>query len=106
MLKELGKLHRGTLPSELVEQIKAWGGYYGHAAAETLTLIEFRDQATMDELANHPELQVHFTPFPTQDRALAIVPAQELARVKEILEQFGVRVTNGLKHPKSSPTSK
>ena len=96
LLEELDKLHRGSLPSKLVEQIKAWGGYYGHAAAETLTLIEFRDQAALEELANHPELQACLTPFPTKDRALATVSAKELVRVKEILEQFGVHVADGL----------
>ncbi|MFN3761609.1 MAG: helicase-associated domain-containing protein, partial [Anaerolineae bacterium] len=43
ILEELHRLHRGPFPDRLAEQIKAWGGYYGHAAAETLTLIEFRD---------------------------------------------------------------
>jgi len=97
LLGELTKLHRGTVPPTLTEQIKAWGGYYGRAAAETLTLIEFRDQATMEELINHPDLKAYLTPFPAQGRALAIVPAKNLAQVKKILARFGVRVTDGLR---------
>ena len=97
LLDELGHLHRGSLPDKLVEQVKAWGGYYGRAAAETLTLIEFRDRAALDELREHPDLQAYLTPFPAQDRALAVVPAEELARVKEILAFFGVRVKDGLR---------
>ncbi len=97
LLEELNKLHRGPFPSTLVEQIKAWGGYYGQAAVETLTLIEFRDQAALDELREHPELQAHLTPFPAGDRALAIVSVEKLAQVKEILARFGVRVRDGLR---------
>ena len=36
------------------------------------------------------------TPFPAGDRALAIVPAEQLAQVKEILARFGVSVREGL----------
>ncbi|MFN2232557.1 MAG: helicase-associated domain-containing protein, partial [Anaerolineae bacterium] len=38
LLEELERLHCGHVPPRLVERIKAWGGYYGQAAAETLTL--------------------------------------------------------------------
>ena len=96
LLEELGKLHRGTFPGQLIEQLKAWGGYYGRAAAETLTLIEFRDRVALEELVSHPDLQPYLTPFPTQDRALAVVPTGKLSHVKEILARFGVRVTEGL----------
>ncbi len=96
LLDELGKLYRGPLPGALAEQVKAWGGYYGHAAAETLTLIEFRDRTALDELREHPELQAYLTLFPAGNRALAIVPAEKLAQVKEVLARFGVRVRDGL----------
>ncbi|HEY74379.1 MAG TPA: hypothetical protein G4N99_14050 [Thermoflexia bacterium] len=96
LLEELGKLHRGPLPTELTRRLKAWGSYYGSAAAETLTLVEFRDQAALDELITHPDLQPYLTPFPTADRALAVVPAEKLPQVKEILGQFGVQVKEGL----------
>jgi len=97
MLEELKKLHRGSFPARLIEQIKAWGGYYGDAAIETLTLIEFRDQAALDELRGQANLQELLTPFPAKDRALAVVPTQALEEVKEILERFGVRVAGGLR---------
>jgi hypothetical protein len=80
-----------------VEQIKAWGGYYGDAAAETLTLIELHDRTVLDELAQHPELQAHLTPFSAGERALAVVQGEKLAQVKEILARFGVRVADGLR---------
>ncbi|MFL7808446.1 MAG: helicase-associated domain-containing protein, partial [Anaerolineae bacterium] len=66
LLEELERLHRGHVPPRLVERIKAWGGYYGQAAAETLTLIEFDDQVTLDELQARPDLAPYLTPFPAQ----------------------------------------
>lgn len=96
ILEELAKLHRGPFPRQLAEQIKAWGGYYGRAAVDTLTLIEFRDQAALDELSRHPDLQVYLTPFPAGDRALAVVPTGKLVEVKEILSRLGVQIKDGL----------
>jgi hypothetical protein len=97
LLAELGKLHRGALPGDLVMQVKAWGGYYGQAAVETLTLLEFRDQETLQEVAQLPEARDYLTLFPSQDRALAIVLAEKLAQVKAILAQLGVPVKDGLR---------
>ncbi|MEA3342173.1 MAG: helicase-associated domain-containing protein [Chloroflexota bacterium] len=96
LLDELTKLHRGSFPAQLVERLKAWGNYYGDASAETLTLIEFRDQAALEELRQHAELQEYLLPFSSEKRALAVVPEERLAQVKEILARFGVRVTEGL----------
>jgi hypothetical protein len=96
LLAELGKLQRGTLPANLAEQIRAWGGYYGQASAETLTLIEFRDQETLDELRQQPDLQPYLVPFAAGNRALAAVPGDKLAEVKEILARFGLSTREGL----------
>jgi hypothetical protein len=98
LFEELDRLQRGSLPAELIEQIKAWGGYYGSAAVETLTLIEFSDKAAMEELSRHALLQPHLTPFPVDGRALAIVPDDRLEQVKQILADFGIAVKTGLKY--------
>jgi hypothetical protein len=95
LLEELAKLHRGEFPQELVEQLKAWGGYYGNAAVETLTLIEFRDQDILAELETHPSLQPYLSPFPAGNRALAVVPRDKLAEVHDILTSLGVRLREG-----------
>ncbi len=97
ILDELRRLHRGPFPDSLAERIKAWGGYYGHAAAETLTLIEFQDLTALEELRQHPQLRAYLTPFPAGDRALAIIPTEKLNEVKEVLARFGVRVRAGLR---------
>lgn len=96
ILDELGKLHRGVLPGELIERIKRWGGYYGDAAVETLTLVEFRDRATLDELRKNLDLKSLMLPFPAGNRALAIVPRDELDRVREILTRLGVQIREGI----------
>jgi hypothetical protein len=98
LLEELGKLHRGPLPDRLVEQVKAWGGYYGNAAAETLTLIEFANRTALDELAQQPDLRALLTPFSAGERALAAVADGNLAQVSEILARYGVRVAGSLRH--------
>ncbi len=96
LLEELARLHRGPLPPALVERVKAWGGYYGDAAVETVTLVEFADAEALDELLERPDLQALLTPFPAGTRALAMVPAGRLAELKEILAALGMRVREGL----------
>ena len=92
VVAELVRLNRGKLPENLVTQIKAWGGYYGAAAVETLTLIEFRDRETLDELLKHEGLRPHLQPFPTQDRALVVVSEASLNQVRQILIELGMSI--------------
>lgn len=96
ILDELGRLHRGRLPASLVEQVKAWGGYYGSAAVGTYTLVEFRDRETLAELRQHPDLRHVLQPFPAGDRALAMVPPDQLAVVRSLLARLGVKVVDGI----------
>lgn len=96
LLEELGRLHRGSVPESVREKVKAWGDYYGNAAAGTVTLIEFRDQETLEELRQHPDLKPYLTPFSAGSRALAAVAGDRLAEVQEILARFGVSVRSGL----------
>jgi hypothetical protein len=96
LLEELGKLHRGLFPQALTEQIKAWGGYYGDAATETVTLIEFRDQDALEELKAHPDLQPYLIPFPAGNRALATVPGDKMPKIREILAGLGVGLRDRL----------
>jgi len=50
----------------------------------------------LDELRTQPELRAHLTAFRAGERALAVVSEGDLARVKEILAQLGIRVRDGL----------
>ncbi len=96
LLDDLARLHRGPLPDEITTQVKAWGGYYGNAATETLTLVEFRDHETMAELLTHPDLQAKLTPFPTTDRAIATVAPVDLDAVKTTLISLGMNIEEQL----------
>ncbi len=96
VLDEMAALQRGPLPEALVEKVKAWGGYYGSAAVETLTLIEFRDRDALAELCKLPELVPLLKPFPAGNRALAVVESNRLGEVEAILARLGVPVRTGL----------
>jgi hypothetical protein len=88
----LKQLHRGRLPKEIVERVKAWSGYYGRAAVSRLILVEFRDLPALEELREVPELHECLTPFPAGERALAVVAEEKLDQVREVLARLGVEV--------------
>lgn len=96
LLDELWKLQRGALPAAVVTLVKQWGAYYGEAGAASVTLLEFRDPQALQELLTYPELQGHLTPFAAGNRALAVVPAKQLATVKRVLQTLGVALKEGL----------
>jgi hypothetical protein len=93
IIDELHKLHRGRLPKTIVEQVKAWGGYYGAATVGTMTLFEFRDQETLNELRQHSELKDLLHPFPAGKRALAVVDGEMVTAVQAILVRLGIKIT-------------
>ncbi len=96
VLAELQKLHRGKLPEAVAVMVKKWGGYYGHAAVETITLLELSSREVMDELLRHPELKGFLTPFATTDRALVVVAPDHLEQVKNELANLGIALKEGL----------
>ena len=69
------------------------GRLYGNASVGTLTLLEFRDQETLAELLQLPELQDVLRPFPAGNRALATVEKSNLTAVRQILTRLGVHLT-------------
>jgi len=97
ILEDLAALHRGELPASVQERVRAWGGYYGDAAVQTLTLIEFQGTATLEALRADPELGRYLLPFAAGERALAVVPEQKLAELREALARFGVSIRDGLR---------
>ncbi len=95
IIDELGKLNRGPLPNALVEQIRAWSGYYGRATVATVTLFEFRDQETLAELRALPELKDLLQPFAAGNRALARVDDEQVTAVQAILTRLGLEFKSG-----------
>ncbi|MCB8959566.1 MAG: helicase-associated domain-containing protein, partial [Ardenticatenales bacterium] len=92
IIDELRRLHRGRLPEVIVRQVKAWGGYYGAAAAGEVHLFEFRDQEALAELCQLAELRELLQPFAAGNRALAVVAADQVAAVQAILAQLGIPI--------------
>ncbi len=95
-LDDLQRLNYGKLPTQLVSKIKAWGNYYGNVAIDTLTLIEFRDADIMAELMRHPALQGVLSPLRGTTRALAVLSAEKLPQVEQILTELGISVRHGI----------
>ena len=91
-MEELAQLQRGDLPRNVERLVKAWGGYYGSARIDRVTLIAFQDKATLDEILEHPDLAGRLTPFPSDKRALAAVSEEDLAHVTGVLERLGARI--------------
>ncbi len=95
LLAELAALSQSPLADPLVEQIKAWGSYYGNAGIAQVTLIEFQSRAVLDELLKVADLTKRLRAFDDK-QPLAIVADKEVAAVKKTLERLGVPVKNGI----------
>jgi hypothetical protein len=65
---------------------------------ETLTLVEFSDQETLDELLERPELRGDLIPFAPGKgkRALAIIAEGRREQVEEALRRLGVRTKGAI----------
>jgi len=89
ILDRLRSLHLGPLPRWVEIKVRAWGHYYGTAAGQTVTLVQFRDERTLKELLAEPELKGGILrPFePDEERALALVSAKDLDSLHEILAE-------------------
>lgn len=92
LIEQLEELANGPLPPDLVARVKQWSDYYGAARISTLTLIEFRDRETLEELLAHPDLKRRLRPYPAGDRALATVSTAHLQQVEAVLNELGVEV--------------
>jgi hypothetical protein len=92
MIARLRHVHRGEIPAKLVTRLKAWGKYFGGAKLGMVTLIEFRDEHARGELLGDPELKPYLERFEAGKRPLALVRAESLERVKELLAERGVDI--------------
>ena len=97
ILSRLQALHIGPLPRWVEIKVRAWGHYYGDAAMQTLTLVQFRDRNTLLELLREPELKGLLQIFTLdKDRALAVVSAEDPASLREALIQRGIEIRDRL----------
>jgi hypothetical protein len=86
----------GGVPAALQQQIKAWASYYGAATVQTLTLVQFKSQETLEELLTDPALARVLKPWPPQAKiGMARVAPEDLAAVRGLLAERGVEVRDG-----------
>jgi hypothetical protein len=93
ILSTLRQLTGAEPPPALTARIKAWSRHYGDANLRTITLVEFQDQATLEELLADPELKPYLTPFkPGVGLGLATVEPTQVETLKRLLAARGVSV--------------
>jgi hypothetical protein len=91
IVNELAALSLGGVPALLERRIKAWAKHYGDASAHALTLVQFRDQAALDELLADSELAALLKPFhPEAKLGLATTLPKHLERLRGLLAARGV----------------
>jgi len=94
IITSLDTLALGGVPPVLQARIKAWSKHFGDATAQTLTLIQFRDQDALNELRGDPILSRYLKPFKPEARlGLAVVKPGDIAAVQALLAERGVELT-------------
>ncbi|MCX7708178.1 MAG: helicase-associated domain-containing protein [Anaerolineae bacterium] len=93
ILERLSSLTHEAIPDGLQMQVKSWSKHYGVARISTLTLIQFRDQETLNDLRQDPELAKLLQPFYPEARlGLALVADRHRQELVRLLEARGVEV--------------
>ncbi len=93
ILEALSSLTGRQVSETLQAQIKAWSKHYGTAYITDLTLVQFRDQDTLDDLRRDPELTNLLQPFHPEARlGLAVVATDRREELKALLAARGVEV--------------
>jgi hypothetical protein len=94
ILATLDEMAVGGVPDALAARIKAWSRHYGSASLLAVTLIQFRDQAALDELLQDGELARYLRPFKPEARlGLAVVEPAHVKRARDLLAERGVEVS-------------
>jgi hypothetical protein len=93
IIAALNAMAVGGVPAALQQQIKAWASYYGAATVQTVTLVQFKSQETLEELLANPALARVLKPWPPQAKlGMARVATEDLAAVRGLLAERGVEV--------------
>ena len=102
VLETLRAAAGAALPEGLEAQIKAWSRHYGSASMQTLTIVRFKDQETLDELLRDRVLRRLMEPFERGARlGLAAADPNRLDELVAALTERGVEVVTA-QEPRSS----
>jgi hypothetical protein len=97
ILDRLRAYYTGPLPRQIMLKVRAWGKYYGDVSLQTITLLQVRDKEALQELMNEPEFEGLLHPFaPAGEKALAVVAAEDLEALYEVLAERNIEVEEGL----------
>jgi hypothetical protein len=97
ILDRLRAYYTGPLPRRITLKVRAWGKYYGDVSLQTITLIQVKDKETLQELMGEPEFDGLLHPFaPDGKKALAVVAAENLDALHEVLAERNIEVEEGL----------
>lgn len=93
IVSRLQDMSGAPLPEEVAIKIRAWAKYYGNAELEKVVLLQFKDQNTLQELLDDPELGrlLNEYVFPA-GKALARIQPQDLEKLRLLLAERGVDI--------------
>jgi hypothetical protein len=98
ILARLRALHLGPLPRWIEIKVRAWAQHYGNAAVQAITLVQIKDEGTLQELLAEPEMEGLLTPFaPQKGKALAVVDTDKLEALLEAFAERGIQIKEQLK---------
>jgi hypothetical protein len=91
ILKELAKVAAGPIPPELEKKILAWSGHFGHAHLEEALLLRFKDEKTLKDLLQDPDLQEMLRPLqPSEVKVTVKIKLSDRQRLLQLLEERGI----------------
>lgn len=93
IIAALAEMAMGGVPAPLQQQIKVWAGAYGTATVQTVTVVQFRSQETLEDLLTDPALARLLRPWPPKSLSgMAQVAPADVAAVRALLAERGVEV--------------
>ena len=92
ILAELKQLADREVSVVLEKRILAWSGHYGDAELEETVLVHLRNEDTLHELLEDPELGPLLRPLDDgRTRSTARVRPKDLDRLRMLLEERGIK---------------
>jgi hypothetical protein len=79
------------LTAALEQRILTWSGLYGHAQAEPVTLLRFKNETALQHLLRAPEISLLLRKLrPSDLNEISLVRAKDVEKLRLILAERGV----------------